>query len=259
MRVRNNYRQLGGVLALCVATAFCGGSSPTSPSSASGGSGSGSTPTGGTGSAGGGTTTSTSCRTGIATYRIVTTGGGFTSTTTGSCTFNSGAVEGTCTNSYTDTLGSAFTSVSTTRHASRGDVVDEVAVIPPLNRSLGTTTTVSGAGLNSTNTATNTYDGQRRLVMTTAVSQTAGLPSVTSTTTYTTWDSAGRPTAGSTVAGGVTTPVSYAYDNATRTQTQTSGGTSCTQTFDTNGNPLVGNCAGAVATFTTLTTQQVCR
>ena len=78
-----------------------------------------------------------------ATYRIVTTGGGVTSTINGTCTYDNNAVAGTCTNQYRDTTGQAFTSVSTTRHATRGDVVDEVSVIPPLQRSLGTTTTLT--------------------------------------------------------------------------------------------------------------------
>ncbi len=111
-----------------------------------------------------------SCRTGVSTYQIVTTGGSFTSTIAGSCTFNTATVEGTCTNNYTDTRGTRFTSVSVTRHATLGDVVDEVSVIPPLNRALSTTTTVTGAAQNSTGTATFGYDGQRRLTSITSVS-----------------------------------------------------------------------------------------
>ncbi|MEQ1757560.1 MAG: hypothetical protein ABL986_04525 [Vicinamibacterales bacterium] len=259
-QARNEYRRLAAVIVMCVATTFCGGSSPASPSSSQGSSGSGSTgtgTTGGTGSAGGGTA-STSCRTGPATYRIVTASSQFTSTINGTCTFNNASVEGTCTNVYTDTIGTSFTSVSTTRHASRGDVVDEIAVIPPLNRALGTTTTVTGAGLNSTGTSVLTQDGQRRLATIVATS-TSGGQTVTSTTTYSAWDSSGRPTAG-TISGSGGGSVNYSYDNAARTQSSTQSGVTCTQTFDVNGIPTTGTCTnGVTTTFTTLSTLQVCR
>jgi hypothetical protein len=253
--VRSNW--VAVACAISVTIAACGGSSPTSPSQSGSGSGSttgsgaGTTPTGS-----GGGTSSTSCRTGVATYRIVTTSASFTSTINGSCTFNPSTVEGTCTNNYTDTLGSSFTSVSVTRHATRGDVVDEVSVIPPLNRALGTTTTITGAGPTTTNTATLGQDGQRRLVSITAVSQPSGQ---TTTTTYTAWDSAGRPTAGTVVGAGQPIGQTFSYDNASRTQTSASSGVTCTQTFDQNGNPSVGTCPGSTATMTVLTTQQICR
>jgi hypothetical protein len=229
-----------GVIAFSGATVFCGGS-PSSPSQS------------GTGGTGGSTQ---SCRTGVSTYRIVTVGPSLTSTTNGSCTFNAATVEGTCTNNYSDTAGTVLTSVSVTRHTSRGDVVDEVSVIPPLNRALGTTTSVTGTTGNSTGTSTLSYDSQRRLVTIAAVSQPGG---TTSTTTYTAWDSAGRPTAGTQVSSGSTTAVTYAYNDSTRTQTIVSSGQTCTQTFDQNGNPSVGICGGATATTTVLTTQQICR
>ncbi len=234
-----------GVALLFGATAGCGGSA-SSPSSSGGQSG-----------GGGGAPTSTSCRTGVATYRIVTTSpGNFTSTTNGSCTFNPTTVEGTCTNQYTDTLGSSFTSVSTTRNSSRGEVVDEVSVIPPLTLSSSTTTTVSGPSLPaSTGTSTRTFSGRRLLTMT-SVSQPSGQ---TSTTTYTAWDSSDRPTAGSQVSAGQTSAAAFSYDSATRTQTMTQSGVTCTQTFDQNGNPAVGVCGGSTATTTVLTTQQICR
>jgi hypothetical protein len=188
-------------------------------------------------------------------YRIVTTGPGFTSTINGSCTFNASTVEGTCTNIYTDTMGGSFTSVSTTRNTSRGDVIDEVSVIPPLNLSVTTTTnTLAGGSIPaSTGTATRTFSG-RRILTNTSVSG-----GQTQTTTYTAWDQSERPTAASVSGAGAASQITYSYDNGSRTLTQTQAGTTCTQTFDQNGNPLVGNCGGAVATFTTLTTQPICR
>lgn len=103
-----------------------------------------------------------SCREGLATYRIVTRGGAHTSTTEGRCTFDRAKVEGTCVNDYADSQGTKFRSVSATRHASVADVVDEVSVVPPRNRSLGTTTTASFAGPATTSTSTHAYDAQCR-------------------------------------------------------------------------------------------------
>lgn len=196
------------------------------------------------------------CRTGLATYRIVTTAPAITSTADGSCTFDQAAVEGTCTNLYSDTTGRRFTSVSVTRHASRGDVVDEVSVNPPLNLALGTTTTVTGAGLNTTSTSALSYDSRRRLTGITAAPQPGGQAS---TTVYTAWDAAGRPTAATLTAGRQVTAQTISYDDGARTQSMTTNGVTCTQTFDGNGNPAVGRCGGSTAVTTVLTTQQICR
>jgi hypothetical protein len=260
MRFVSRSRQSLAVVATCVAVTFCGGSSPTSPSSSQSGSSSGAA-TGSTGSTGGtgGAGASTSCRTAIATYRVVTTGPGFTSTVNGNCTFNPTTVESTCTNIYTDSIGGSFTSMTTTKNSSRGEVVDEVSVIPPLTLSSSTTGNILAGGTvpASSSTGTRTFSG-RRVLTQSNTSQPAGQ---VSTTTYTAWDSSDRPTAATTqgAGGGQTSQVTYSYDNVTRTQTITQSGVTCTQTFDPNGNPLVGNCGGATSTMTTLTTQQICR
>ena len=75
-----------------------------------------------------GAATAPVCRTGLATYRIVTKAV-ITSTVNGSCTFDSSTVEGTCTNEYSDSTGRRFRSVSVTRHASLADVIEEVSVV----------------------------------------------------------------------------------------------------------------------------------
>jgi hypothetical protein len=194
-----------------------------------------------------------SCRTGMATYRIVTKST-VTSTVNGTCTFDPATVEGTCTNEYSDSTGRRFRTTSVTRHASVTDVVDEVAVNPPRQRALSTTTTVTGAGPDSVNTSTLEYDAERRLTSITAESRPSGQRAVT---TYTTWDAAGRPTMGSAVPGRAVQTLSY--DDARRTQTMSSAGVTCTQTFDENGNPSIGTCPASVATTTVLTTMRVCR
>jgi hypothetical protein len=187
----------------------------------------------------------------------VTRGAGtFTSTVEGSCTFDADRIEGTCTNEYSDTGGRRFRSEAVTRHASIADVVDEVSVVPPLQRSLGTTTTVTGAGADSTNVSTLEYDAGKRLISLLAESRPSGQRS---TTTYTAWDAAGRPTMGSVLAGRQSSPISMSYDSARRSQSMTSSGTTCTQTFDINGNPAVGTCPGSTATTTVLTTQRICK
>jgi hypothetical protein len=259
MRKIIHWKQVVAVVALSVATAFCGSSSPTAPSvsGTGGGSGSGATPTPAPTPAPGGGGASTSCRIGPATYRIVTTSAAFTSTTNGSCTFNAATVEGTCTNVYTDSMGGSFTSVSTTKNASRGEVVDEVSVIPPLTLSSSTASSILPGGTvpASGGTATRTFSGRR--VLTQTNTSTAGQTSVT---TYTAWDSFDRPTAATvTPASGAPSQQSFSYDNASRTQTSSQSGVSCTQVFDQNGNPTVGTCPGSTSTFTMLSTQQICR
>jgi len=196
------------------------------------------------------------CRTGPATYRTVTVSPAGSSTVDGSCTFDPAAVEGTCTNLYSETAGQRFRSVSVTRHASLADVVDEVSVNPPRNLALGTTTTVTGLALNTTTTSVQTYDARRRPTGLTAVQQPGAQ---TSTTVYTSWDAAGRPTAATITAGRQGGSQVFSYNDGTRTQSMTSGGMTCTQTFDENGNPAVSRCAGSTATTTVLTTQQICR
>jgi YD repeat-containing protein len=197
------------------------------------------------------------CRTGLATYRIVTKAP-ITSTVEGNCTFDPAAIEATCTNEYSDGTGRRFRSVSVTRYATVADVVDEVSAIPPLQLSQATTSTVTGAGAgaDSTNTSTLEYDAQKRLISIVAESRPSRMRS---TTTYTAWDAAGRPTMATVVAGPQKNTVSMSYDDSRRMQSQTSNGVTCTQTFDANGNPAVGVCGGSTATTTVLTTQRICK
>jgi len=196
------------------------------------------------------------CRTGVGAYRIENKGA-VTSNVTGSCTFDAAAVEGTCTNDYSDSTGRKLRSVSVTRHATVADVVDEVSANPPLQRALGTTTTLTGAGTDTRNTSTLEYDAQKRLVSIIAESRPSGQRSIT---TYTAWDAEGRPTAATIAAAGQATTLAIRYDNARRSQSMTSNGVTCTQTFDQNGNPAVSSCEGGSSASTTiLATQRICR
>jgi hypothetical protein len=86
-------------------------------------------------------------------------------------------------------------------------------VIPGLTMQTSTTTTSGGGCDSGTETVNNVYDSQRRLVSST----TGGV-----VTTYTAWDSVGRPTAGSYPG----TTIANTYNDLTRTwvKTQTGGG-----------------------------------
>lgn len=240
-------------IAACLGAAACGGS-PTGPGSSGGGSSGG-------GTGGGGTTAS--CRTAATSSRSVQTFvTGVVVTTDSSCSFNAGTNEVACQMTFTDSVGGPGTGTQTTRFASRSDLVDEVAVVPPVSRALGTTTVTSTAGLSVTTTATHAYDAQRRLVSTELV--TAPIPvigSLTTTTTFSAWDSSGRPTAGvATGAGGSTVTISY--DTPNRTSTRNTGLNTCTQTYDQNGILTREVCTGTTASTTVVTvngTQQVCK
>ena len=86
-------------------------------------------------------------------------------------------------------------------------------------------------------------DAQKRLISVVAESRPSGQRS---TTTYTAWDAAGRPTMATVLAGRPeASTMSMSYDDARRMQSTTSNGITCTQTFDANGNPAVGTCAGS--------------
>ena len=148
------------------------------------------------------------------------------------------------------------TSVDTYR--SKDDFVDEVRVVPGLTLVMAraTTNSPSCGGVNST--VSYAYDSQRRL---TSFSTTA--LGVTGATTYTAWDSSGRPTVG----GFPGTTIQNVYNDAARTltQTQTGGGSVSTSTitYDANGNQVTsvvtsGNVT-STTTFTNTATAQVCK
>ena len=96
----------------------------------------------------------------------------------------------------------------------------------------------------------------------------ASRPGGTFTTTYTSWDEAGRPTAGKTVTAANINSLTLAYDDKARTLTTTTdtGGQKlvCALTFDANGNPagdLVPGAGGMTngSMTTTTATEKICR
>jgi hypothetical protein len=236
MRIASSSRFIvrGGLVALVGAVLMAGCESPTDPSDDNG---------------------SADCATFTSISQAVQTfDDGQVVSTSSNCAFNATAIEMACQLTFTDSVGGPGTGTQTTRWASRGDIVDQVAINPPRTFALGTTTVLIQMGVPFTTTSTNSYDAQRRLTGTVVVA-----PFTTITTTYTTWDSFGRPTNGSSTAAGSET---ITYDNANRTVTRVSGPNTCTQTHDENGFIIREVCTGTSPSTTVATSQatlQVCR
>lgn len=235
------------VLALACAGAMAckGGGSPNSPST---------TPPGT------GNPAASACRTaaGISHSVQTFTNTGVTVTADTNCAYNTGTNDVVCHSTVVDSVGGPGDVTQTTRFASRADIVDEMAANPPLSRSLGTTTVTTMSGFSLTTTATNSYDDQKRL-RSTAIS--ADLPQLASTTTFSAWDNAGRPTAGAT-SGAITFPVVYTYDNIMRTVRREMGPNICTVTHDANGILTREQCTGTSPSTTVVTvsaTQTICK
>ena len=147
-------------------------------------------------------------------------------------------------------------STNVVSYNSVADFVDEVRVIPPISLATTAVNTNSGACGAGTATTTYVYDSQRRVTQLTN--------GTSATTTYTAWDSSGRPTAGT--SGGAT--LSLVYDDGARTYTTTQsppGGTQSVSTlsFDANGAQtkivLVQGGVTTTTTFTNLATATVCK
>jgi hypothetical protein len=149
-----------------------------------------------------------------------------------------------CSLVYTDTNGFATTNTTATTYAPVADIVDEVSVIPPLMRPLRVSGTVTSGGTTTTSSGTFSYDAQKRITR-------QGYDGGT-TTTYSAWDSAGRPTAATAVGsnGQTTTHDDLRQQCAFDDDHECSGRvtTSCTQSFDANGNPTTYVCTSSLST-----------
>jgi YD repeat-containing protein len=181
---------------------------------------------------------------------------GVTRTSPSTCAWDANLHQLTCTISVSS--GGPVCTTTVSGYASTADFIDELRAIPPVLLRTSDVQTSSGAppcGAGAIQNITYVYDAQRRLTQ---------LLNGTFTTTFTSWDSVGRPTAGSLTSGA---PVTIAYDAAARTQTQTTGtggaAVVVTTTFDTTGTPIrvVTQENGVTSTTTTqvTATAQVCR
>lgn len=140
----------------------------------------------------GGSSTS-SCRTYASATTGVSASGSYTLNTSTTCSYNTATNRLDCTYRTSDSNGASSVSTGVVIYASPSDFVAEVQVVPPLRRSLGVTTSETGSAPDVA--LVSTYDGRNRL--TRDVLTSAG---GTVTTTYSTWDGSGRPTAGAMIS-----------------------------------------------------------
>ena len=201
------------------------------------------------------------CRTFATALTIRSTGSGVSLEITTTCAYDKTTNKSTCTSKSRDSRGES-TTVAVTSFSSVDDVIAETQVIPPLRRSLRTETTIREKGGSRASSLVNSYDGKGRLVREVGSADAILKRPVSTTkytTTYTSWDSKGRPTAGTTAHPGGRTTTAIAYNDAARTQTTTSvtGGqrTVCQMTFDASGNAIATSCTvGGIAQTQSKTT-----
>lgn len=192
----------------------------------------------------------------------MTAGGGFTATNKTTCSFNAAAKRSTCMTRYSDSQGTTLESTTTSTYNSVADVVDEIAVSPPLSYVLSSAGTQTGSRGKSSGSVTNTFDSNRRIVKTVNTSGNGE-----STTTYTAWDAAGRPTRASDVGKGFSNTRAISYDDAARTRTTVvNGGPLRTvETLSADGNQIAtlttsgGATLATKATVTITASQSVCK
>jgi hypothetical protein len=211
------------------------------------------------------------CRTFATALTIRSTGSGTSLEIATTCTYDRTTNKATCTSKSRDGRGES-TMVAVTSFQTLDDMLAETQVIPPLRRYVRTDTTSRDRSGSRTSSLVNTYDAKGRLIGEAGSSNpTLGQPASTGTftTTYTSWDSKGRPTAGTTAHPGGRTTTAIAYNDAARTQTTTSitGGaarTVCQMTFDQSGNAIATSCvvdgvARTQSKTTVAKTETICR
>lgn len=242
------------IMALGMASVVgCGGSSPNGPATTPGAS----TSNPAVATAGG---AGQSCLT-VATkqHSVQTFADGRVVTTDTSCAFQDPA-DVLCSDVFVDSEGGPGTGTQTTHFDAKADIIAEGAVNPPPTLALETTTVLTVSGTSFTTTATNSYDAHKRLAQTTITNP----PPLggESTLTYSDWDSAGRPTAGTESLGsGPSGPISFTYDDAAHTVKRNIPPNICTDTYDQNGIMTGEDCTGTTPSktvVTTLATQQIC-
>jgi len=196
-----------------------------------------------------------SCRTYATSFVQAGTVAGTAINDTLSCSFNEASNQLTCTLSRPGAPGCG---TSIAAYPSKAAFVDEVRVVPPLTLMTSYSVSLQSSCGGGGGTITYSYDGQQRV---------AGFVDDFVTATYTSWDSAGRPTAGTLTGAGVTTTQSNAYNDSTRTTvtTSTTAGSTSTQTYEYDSRGIAVRTALTAAgvsgssTVTTNATGQVCK
>ncbi|MGH9385571.1 MAG: hypothetical protein ACRD2N_14915 [Vicinamibacterales bacterium] len=186
----------------------------------------------------------------------------FTATITSSCTFNPSLKQSACTSQYSDSQGTKTTSETRSTYHSLADVVDEIAVVPPLVYAVSLSGTQTGNRGQSSSSSTNEFDGNRRIAKTVNKSEGGD-----STTTYSAWDAAGRPTRASDVGRGYSNTRSISYDDVARTRTTivNAGPLRTVETFDADGNQIAtiatsgGSALASKTAIMISATQRICK
>ena len=192
------------------------------------------------------------CRTFSAAETRAFSAGGSASQT---CTFDSATFVHACTMDMG--LQVARRVVSVRQYKSVADFVDEVRFIPPISRAVSGSTTYSPGGAGALDAKlTFNYDAQRR--QTEMLTRFADGRVVK--TTFTAWDTAGRPLAHMTSGQAF----KFAYDDRTRTMSIAGQGGTQTHTFDQDGNLIretdaTPNGQTNTTTVTISKTTKVCR
>ncbi len=181
------------------------------------------------------------------------------------CSLDRKAVTWTCKSTNKDSRGTTTTTHSVTTYKSIADIVDEIAVIPPLRRAVRVDSSFDGPHGSGKNNVVYTYDSQNRLVQDAATSSTGA----TAKTTYSSWDAQGRPTAaGMTMSSGPGSTMTLKYDDAARVQTMTTEAMgqriTCEVGFDANGHIIANSCRGPAGVVSTTKstigkTEKICR
>ena len=241
------FRRLPIVILAAVVTSCGGGSStPVSPG--------GTTGTGSTGSTGSGP----ACRTYATAYTTSSAFNGriIVSNIPNNCSFDTSTNQITCTIGFGN--GGPICQRDIVSWHSTADFVNEIQSNPPRELDFMSTATLIPSGPcgsgSTTNSRTNTYDSQQRLVRI----DVSGNPAAS--VVYSQWDSKGRPTVG-TYAG---VPTTLAYDDAAGTITISSSTGTTILTYDPNGilvRQETHDPTGGVSTttHTVQTTGQVCK
>jgi YD repeat-containing protein len=203
-------------------------------------------------------TSTSSCRTYASAATSTVTAGPVVGTDVMTCSFSTSTNQLTCTSQYSDNIATSIASTYVLTYGSTSDFVAEVKVVPPLRRWTRLTSSPTRASPNDT-MLVSTYDSENRLIREV---ETSG-SETDQTTTYTSWDGSGRPTAGTLVSSAGTMSIVSVYSDSSRTETKTmtlNGQPFTTvSAYDVNGNPTTLSSSVATTQTTTTATETVCR
>ena len=170
------------------------------------------------------------CRT-FAADEVRTVTGAAAGTISQTCRFDLPTTSRIC-NMRTRLSNTSFEVTYTDKYNSVADFVDEIRVVPPISRiQTQTRRYISGSGPNAQ--LTYEYDATRRQ---TRVS--ANMNGNLLVTTYSTWDSSGRPTTARISSAASTIELKYKYDDVLRTMSTTGPAGNQVDTYDADGNMI---------------------